>query len=149
MTGRDPKCVGFCGLACGICENACIPDCRGGGGASECFQRRCCRTKGVDGCWECQDFPCDEGHFADSDDPQAMAGGQPEPEHRDQTDRGRCEGMGDQGELGGGLPDQGEGDQAAGEAVEGGALPPAGAGVNDLWQDRAIALSDRRYRWIH
>jgi hypothetical protein len=23
----------------------------------------------MDGCWQCEDFPCDEGHFANNDDP--------------------------------------------------------------------------------
>lgn len=69
MTGRDPKCIGYCGLACGMCINACVPDCRAGGGAKDCFQRACCQRKGIHGCWECEQFPCNDGHFASSDDP--------------------------------------------------------------------------------
>jgi hypothetical protein len=26
------KTVAYCGLVCGVCKNACQPDCRGGGG---------------------------------------------------------------------------------------------------------------------
>ena len=69
MAERDRGCVGFCGLACGVCKNACVPDCRGGGGLETCFQRECCTDKGIDGCWECEEFPCGKGSFENSDDP--------------------------------------------------------------------------------
>lgn len=61
--------VAYCGLVCGVCKNACQPDCRGGGGAEDCYQRKCCIEKELDGCWECDDFLCNKGFFADGHDP--------------------------------------------------------------------------------
>jgi hypothetical protein len=66
---HDPNCIGYCGLACGMCRHGCAPNCRGGGGAEDCVQRACCTARGLDGCWECDEFPCDKGHFADDKDP--------------------------------------------------------------------------------
>jgi hypothetical protein len=34
----------------------CKRTCRGGGGPPHCKIRICCRNKGIDGCWQCQDF---------------------------------------------------------------------------------------------
>lgn len=62
------KTVAYCGLVCGVCKNACQPDCRGGGGSEDCYQRKCCIEKKLDGCWQCGDFPCNKGFFADNDD---------------------------------------------------------------------------------
>ena len=65
--------VAYCGLVCGVCRNAtpekegCI-GCRSGGGAEDCYQRKCCVKNGFDGCWECKDFPCDNGFFAVADE---------------------------------------------------------------------------------
>ena len=69
MAKRDPTVVGYCGLACGMCKNACDQDCRHGGGPEDCHQRDCCINRELIGCWECEDFPCDRGFFADDDDP--------------------------------------------------------------------------------
>jgi len=46
-----------------------VPSCRGGGGPEDCYQRKCCADKGLDGCWECEEFPCDSGFFENGDDP--------------------------------------------------------------------------------
>jgi len=59
------KTVGYCGLVCGVCRKACQPDCRNGGGYEDCYQRKCCIKNGFDGCWQCENFPCDRGLFAD------------------------------------------------------------------------------------
>jgi len=59
--------VAYCGLICGVCKHmkeGCI-GCRGGGGDQGCYQRKCCRSKGIGGCWDCNSFPCDSGYFAD------------------------------------------------------------------------------------
>lgn len=59
--------VAYCGLICGLCNHmgeGCI-GCRGGGGDRDCYQRDCCRNKGIGGCWDCNSFPCDRGYFAD------------------------------------------------------------------------------------
>ena len=34
------------------CKNAC----RGGGGNPFCNMRKCCNKKGIDGCWQCDEF---------------------------------------------------------------------------------------------
>jgi len=62
--------VAYCGLVCGLCVHA-APEregcagCRNGGGSRDCHQRTCCTDKGLDGCWQCEVFPCDEGFFGD------------------------------------------------------------------------------------
>ena len=59
--------VGYCGLICSVCKNTekGCRGCRSGGGADDCYQRRCCLEKGIDGCWQCDGSPCDMGFFAD------------------------------------------------------------------------------------
>lgn len=62
--------VAYCGLVCGVCVNAaaekggCV-GCRRGGGAEDCYQRKCCVEHEFVGCWQCQCFRCDKGFFAD------------------------------------------------------------------------------------
>ena len=59
--------VAYCGLVCGVCkhtEKGC-PGCRNGGGDESCHQRACCVENALDGCWQCDGFPCDKGFFAD------------------------------------------------------------------------------------
>lgn len=53
--------IGYCGLACALCEE--ITDCVGckqGGCPSkgQCKNYNCCNEKGYDNCCECDDFPC-------------------------------------------------------------------------------------------
>ena len=62
--------VGYCGLICGVCfglgpANKC--DCRTAPKPEEanCYQRNCCIEKRLGGCWECGDFPCDNGYFGE------------------------------------------------------------------------------------
>lgn len=59
--------VGYCGLVCGVCRNALkgCTGCRKGGGDEHCYQRECCEENGIEGCWECGEFPCGKGYFAD------------------------------------------------------------------------------------
>jgi ubiquinone/menaquinone biosynthesis C-methylase UbiE len=66
--------VAYCGFVCTACsealpENAGCPGCRSGGGEADCRQRRCCEARGIDGCWQCEDFPCGEGFATDGHDP--------------------------------------------------------------------------------
>ena len=62
--------VGYCGLICEL--DSCYGDCGGckapGAtcGGSDCFQKRCCTEKSLHGCWECDQAPCDDGHFSSS-----------------------------------------------------------------------------------
>ncbi|MEW6381564.1 MAG: DUF3795 domain-containing protein [bacterium] len=34
----------------------CKKSCRGGGGPPSCKMRKCCQKKGIEGCWQCNDF---------------------------------------------------------------------------------------------
>ena len=56
--------VGYCGLVCLYC-NGC-DSCRDKEKGVpiddiECFHRRCSIKNGLDGCWDCNEFPCEEG----------------------------------------------------------------------------------------
>ena len=60
--------VAYCGLVCAL--DSCFENCNGcklgkGCGDKECIQRMCCIRKQINGCWECIEFPCDKGYFAD------------------------------------------------------------------------------------
>lgn len=60
---QQEKGFAYCGLACGLCSHGegCV-GCRKGGCEQRdwCRVQRCCREKGIDGCWECAAFPCAE-----------------------------------------------------------------------------------------
>ena len=56
-----------CGLCCFLCDEH--PGCKGcllQGCPSEadCGIRACCLSRGLQGCWQCADFPCGQGLFA-------------------------------------------------------------------------------------
>lgn len=56
------KGIAYCGLACCVCsENTGCAGCRQEGCKDKdwCKPYRCCRDKGFEGCWECNEFPCD------------------------------------------------------------------------------------------
>jgi hypothetical protein len=59
--------VAYCGLVCEVCKNVekGCKGCRSGGGAEDCYQRRCCLEKNINGCWQCDIFPCEKGFFAE------------------------------------------------------------------------------------
>jgi hypothetical protein len=73
--------VAYCGLVCAYCHlagscggcrsqaNCCGRHLSPGG----CFQYNCCVEKGINGCWECPDFPCGEDMFSDSHDVRLRA----------------------------------------------------------------------------
>lgn len=55
------KGIAYCGLACAVCsENKNCVGCRNGDCENEdsCKNFQCCKTKGLEGCWECNEFPC-------------------------------------------------------------------------------------------
>jgi hypothetical protein len=55
------KGVAYCGLACCICgKNTDCAGCRNDGCVDRnwCKNRNCCMEKGLNGCWECPEFPC-------------------------------------------------------------------------------------------
>ncbi|MDD3335095.1 MAG: DUF3795 domain-containing protein [Eubacteriales bacterium] len=68
--------IGYCGLICSLCHGA--DQCGGcksehnccGRHTSEggCYQYQCCVTKGIAGCWECEEGPCDRDMFSDEHD---------------------------------------------------------------------------------
>jgi hypothetical protein len=63
--------IAYCGLVCGVCVHAAreregCPGCRQGGGDKHCYQRTCCQDYGLQGCWECDEFPCEHGYFGDA-----------------------------------------------------------------------------------
>ena len=58
------KAIAYCGLACCVCsENDKCIGCQNGGCDIHgwCKNYNCCREKGLNGCWECVDFPCSGG----------------------------------------------------------------------------------------
>ncbi len=60
------KGISFCGLACCVCsEHAACAGCRNDGCKDKewCKSFHCCKTKGLNGCWECKEFPCDNPMF--------------------------------------------------------------------------------------
>lgn len=74
MTSEPFKDVAYCGLVCAVCsdarpENGGCVGCRSGGGEAGCHQRACCTERGIDGCWQCDGFPCEEGFSTDGHDP--------------------------------------------------------------------------------
>jgi hypothetical protein len=63
------KSVACCSLICAL--DSCYKNCDGcrsgkGCGDNECYQKECCTTRGLYGSWECPDFPCGKGCFADT-----------------------------------------------------------------------------------
>lgn len=53
--------IAYCGLACCVCsQNETCTGCQSGGCDVHgwCNNYNCCREKGINGCWECADFPC-------------------------------------------------------------------------------------------
>lgn len=73
MNGQDVvNSIGYCGMACVLCDKANYcrgcksmdPACSMHKSRLGCYQYRCARSKGLDGCWDCDESPCDEGVFA-------------------------------------------------------------------------------------
>ena len=61
---RRDKGIAYCGLACAICgQNETCVGCRNEGCKDKdwCKNFKCCKEKGLNGCWECNDFPCSGG----------------------------------------------------------------------------------------
>ena len=56
------KGIAFCGLACCVCsENTDCDGCKKDGcqDRGSCENYICCKSKRLEGCWECGDFPCE------------------------------------------------------------------------------------------
>lgn len=64
--------IAYCGLDCSICIHASATregcaGCHQKGGPKDCYQRRCCIGKGLEGCWQCDEFPCSNGFFGNDE----------------------------------------------------------------------------------
>ncbi|HWI62281.1 MAG TPA: DUF3795 domain-containing protein [Symbiobacteriaceae bacterium] len=71
--------ISYCGLVCGMCSvRATCTGCRNPIHPDDkcdkdhCYHRKCCLEHGLDGCWACSSFPCDEGRFADENRGQSV-----------------------------------------------------------------------------
>lgn len=54
--------IAYCGLACFLCGHSDdCPGCRHEGCSNKewCKSYSCCKEMGIDGCWQCSEFPCD------------------------------------------------------------------------------------------
>jgi len=61
---KTEKGIAYCGLACCLCTyNDTCAGCRNEGctGKEWCKNYNCSRVKGLNGCWECSEFPCKGG----------------------------------------------------------------------------------------
>lgn len=62
--------IAYCGLICLLCSADAECYCKANNHCSKklspdgCFQYDCCIEKGLNGCWECSDAPCDKDMFA-------------------------------------------------------------------------------------
>ena len=62
---RREKGLAYCGLACCVCDkNETCAGCRNAGCTNKewCKHFSCCKEKGLNGCWECDEFPCGGMH---------------------------------------------------------------------------------------
>jgi hypothetical protein len=63
----DKDKVAYCGFVCFVCAGQCACKESDENGDPNCHQRDCCREKGIEGCWDCDEFPCNLGAFANDD----------------------------------------------------------------------------------
>jgi hypothetical protein len=70
------KNMGYCGLVCSLCHEADHCDgcksennCCGRHLSEEgCYHYKCCVNKGINGCWECEEGPCEKDMFSEHHD---------------------------------------------------------------------------------
>lgn len=64
--------IAYCGLICKLCHLSSTCDgCKSHSGCEEwqdCVHRRCCIEKNINGCWECEEAPCDKKMFGNGHD---------------------------------------------------------------------------------
>ncbi len=74
MNNKDlVESIAYCGLVCSLCHLSTECDfCKNSAilckRSEICFQRNCCIPKGLEGCWECTEFPCDKDMHAPPSD---------------------------------------------------------------------------------
>lgn len=61
MTFHAEKDLAMCGLACVLCKDESCPGCKARGCENDCSIYTCVSGRGLDGCYQCEDFPCGEG----------------------------------------------------------------------------------------
>jgi hypothetical protein len=64
---KEAENVGYCGYACHVCPGRCPCKASPDNGEPNCPIRRCCTGRGLEGCWACDSFPCDQGAFGGQD----------------------------------------------------------------------------------
>lgn len=58
--------IAYCGLVCGFCYPDGKCSCKSTNHCGKrlstegCYQYNCCTSKGINGCWECANSPCDK-----------------------------------------------------------------------------------------
>ncbi len=61
--------ISYCGLICCLCSTDGSCSCKSNNHCGKksspegCYQYTCCTEKGLNGCWECEDFSCDKDMF--------------------------------------------------------------------------------------
>jgi hypothetical protein len=64
--------IAYCGLICKMCHlSSTCQGCKSDFGCEEwkdCVHRKCCIEKNINGCWECEEAPCDKKMFANGHD---------------------------------------------------------------------------------
>lgn len=56
--------IAYCGLVCKLCNASKIGQCKGCREKSDgCSIKECSKSRGVNGCWECSKYPCEEKAF--------------------------------------------------------------------------------------
>jgi hypothetical protein len=64
---RESDVIGYCGYACIVCPGGCACKASPDNGDPSCPIRICCQERGLQGCWDCDEFPCDRGAFGNED----------------------------------------------------------------------------------
>jgi hypothetical protein len=56
--------IAYCGLVCKLCSAGKTGECKGCREKCEgCSIKECAKTRGINGCFECSNFPCEEKAF--------------------------------------------------------------------------------------
>lgn len=70
MNKLNENSVAYCGLICSFCCTDGSCNCKSDNNCGKrlspegCYQYNCCTSKGINGCWECDDSPCGKDMLA-------------------------------------------------------------------------------------